>query len=89
MYILLMSCQPTAVLFLCQFFFESVEKRNAVKKSLINAQIYCPVHWPKNRLVTPDMRVNGIFDTELSLICDQRYTEYDMEEIIKVINKLN
>ena len=70
-------------------FFESAEKRNAVKKSLINAQIYCPVHWPKNRLVTPDMRVNGIFDTELSLICDQRYTEYDMEEIIKVINKLN
>lgn len=67
--------------------FESTEKRNAVRKSLIEDKIYCPIHWPKNALVTPKMKVNKIFDTELSLICDQRYTESDMERIIKVINK--
>lgn len=70
-------------------FFESTEKRNAVRKSLIEEQIYCPIHWPKNKLVTPEMKVNDIFDKELSLICDQRYTECDMERILEVINKLN
>lgn len=70
-------------------FFESTERRNAVRKSLIEEHIYCPIHWPKNKLVTPEMKVNDIFDRELSLICDQRYTEWDMERILKVINKLN
>ena len=69
-------------------FFETTERRNAVRKSLIEEQIYCPIHWPKNKLVTPEMKVNAIFDKELSLICDQRYTECDMERILKVINKL-
>ena len=69
-------------------FFETTEKRNAVRKSLIEEQIYCPIHWPKNKLVTPEMKVNDIFDKELSLICDQRYSECDMERILKVINKL-
>lgn len=70
-------------------FFETTEMRNAVRKSLIEEQIYCPIHWPKNKLVTPEMKVNDIFDKELSLICDQRYTECDMERISEVINKLN
>lgn len=70
-------------------FFQTTEKRNAVRKSLIEEQIYCPIHWPKNKLVTPEMKVNDIFDKELSLICDQRYTECDMERILEVINKLN
>lgn len=67
--------------------FDSTEERNAIRRSLIENKIYCPIHWPKNALVTPDMKVNRIFDTELSLICDQRYTEADMERIINVINK--
>lgn len=66
---------------------ESTEKRNAVRRNLLENKIYCPIHWPKNVLVTSEMKVNNIFDTELSLICDQRYTESDMERIITVINK--
>ena len=77
------NCCPVFV----PIFFESAEKRNAVRNSLIEEQIYCPIHWPKNKLVTPNMKVNNIFDTELSLICDQRYTACDMERIINVINK--
>lgn len=67
--------------------FDTTEERNVIRKHLIENGIYCPIHWPKNTLVTPDMEVNRIFDTELSLICDQRYTETDMERIINVINK--
>lgn len=67
-------------------FFKTTEGRNAVRKRLIDEQIYCPIHWPKNRFITPKMEVNKIFDTELSLICDQRYSAADMERILKIIN---
>lgn len=69
-------------------FFENSEQRNAVRKALIDAKIYCPIHWPKNSLITSDMKVNEIFDRELSLICDQRYSTDDMNRIIEII-KLN
>lgn len=66
-------------------FFESKEQREAVRKKLIDAQIYCPIHWPKNKLITQYMRVNQIFDTELSLICDHRYGIPEMQRIIETI----
>jgi hypothetical protein len=66
-------------------FFDTIEHRNTVRKKLIEAQIYCPIHWPKNKLITSEMRVNRIFDTELSLICDQRYGIADMKRIIETI----
>ena len=66
-------------------FFESKEQRDAVRKKQIDAQIYCPIHWPKNKLITPDLKVNQIFDTELSLICDQRYGIPEMQRIIETI----
>lgn len=69
-------------------FFKTKERRDFVRKILIDNQIYCPIHWPKNSLVTPEMKVNKIFDTELSLICDQRYTEKDMNKIVDVINSI-
>jgi len=66
-------------------FFDTTEERNRIRKKLIEAQIYCPIHWPKNVLITPEMKVNRIFDKELSLICDQRYDINDMQRIINTI----
>jgi hypothetical protein len=68
-------------------FFASKEQRDAVRKALIAESIYCPIHWPKNYLVADSMKVNDILDRELSLICDQRYLERDMQRIVKIINK--
>lgn len=68
-------------------FFETSEQRNTVRKKLIEAQIYCPIHWPKPAQLPADLNVNRIYDTELSLICDQRYTTEDMTRIVDVINK--
>ena len=68
--------------------FKTSEERNKVRERLIEEHIYCPIHWPKNKMITPDMEVNKIFDTELSLICDQRYSVVDMERIVKVINNI-
>lgn len=68
-------------------FFDNTEQRNAVRKKLIEAQIYCPIHWPKPAQIPTDFAVNRIYDTELSLICDQRYTTEDMARIVAIINE--
>jgi selenocysteine lyase/cysteine desulfurase len=68
-------------------FFETTEQRNAVRKKLIEAQIYCPIHWPKPTLIPADYEANKIYETELSLICDQRYNIEDMKRIVTFINE--
>ncbi len=65
--------------------FDTTEQRNSVRKKLIEAQIYCPIHWPKPAQIPADFTVNNIYDTELSLICDQRYDINDMKRIIETI----
>ncbi len=54
-------------------FFETKKMRDYMRKKLIEASIYCPVHWPKPAQIPADFEVSNIYDTELSLICDQRY----------------
>lgn len=58
--------------------------RDELKKYLIKNNIYCPIHWP----VTKWHKSNTVFFLkELSLICDQRYSECDMQreaDIIKI-----
>ena len=66
-------------------FFETEEKRNAVRKRLIDENIYCPIHWPKPKQIPDKFDVNKIYYTELSLICDQRYGLDDMQRIVKII----
>jgi len=56
--------------------------REALRKYLIQAGIYCPVHWPEIMGATIGVREN-----ELSLICDQRYTENDMKVISDCIHE--
>ena len=68
-------------------FFETTERRNAVRKKLIEAQIYCPIHWPKPALIPADFEANKIYDTELSLICDQRYNVEEMQRIVAIMNE--
>lgn len=60
-----------------------LHNRNETRKVLSSEQIYCPVHWPK-----PDGCVSNLYDQELSLICDQRYKEEDMERIVSVLKPL-
>lgn len=67
--------------------FESKEKRDAVRRKFIEAEIYCPIHWPKPAQIPIDFDANKIYDTELSLICDQRYTTDDMERMVAVIKE--
>lgn len=69
-------------------FFKTRTFRDMIRKTLIDNQIYCPIHWPKNSLIQTNMKVNSLFDTQLSLICDQRYTIEHMARIVDIIKNV-
>ena len=58
------------------------KERDGLRNHLIEMGIYCPVHWPEVMGAPVGVRTN-----ELSLICDQRYTEGDMQAIVDVIHE--
>lgn len=60
-----------------------VKDRDKLRKHLFSLRIFAPVHWPVDDL---DLQGNNeLYRKELSLICDQRYNEEDMERILKGI----
>lgn len=56
-------------------------KRDALRQYLIHQMIYCPVHWPLSQRHRIDSRALRLYENELSLVCDQRYTPTDMERV--------
>lgn len=60
-------------------------KRNDLRKYLIKNAIYCPVHWGVSEFHELTDLTRKIYDTELSIICDQRYDLSDMERIADTI----
>lgn len=62
--------------------FLEKKDRESLRAYLISRGIYCPVHWPEV-MGAPV----GIRENELSLICDQRYGEGDMQEIADAIHE--
>lgn len=61
------------------------EDRNNLRKHLISNQIYCPVHWPISDIHPKNTKSQFLFDSELSLICDQRYGLDDMRRMVNAI----
>lgn len=69
----------------CPLFVPIIVKqkyRNELRKYLISNNIFCPIHWPKPEATEE----NELYETELSLICDQRYSKEDMEKEVSIIN---
>ena len=60
--------------------FMEKKKRDSLRIHLVEKGLYCPIHWPEVMGATPGLRTK-----ELSLICDQRYSEGDMKAIIDAI----
>ena len=61
--------------------FMKTENRDKLRRYLIEKGIYCPIHWPEVMGASVGIRAN-----ELSLICDQRYSEGDMQAIIEAVH---
>lgn len=70
-------CVP--VLFSCR------EERDSVRRLLTEKGVYCPVHWPKPDGIPHEFSVNEIYDCELSLLCDQRYTPDDLQRMVDIV----
>ena len=64
-----------------------VGNRDALRKRLIEQEIYCPVHWPVSRYHQLSKETETFYNRELSLVCDQRYTEQDMLRMVDVIKE--
>ncbi len=60
-----------------------VDNRNIIRRALFSENIFVPIHWPNE-----DASLQGnneLYEVELSLICDQRYDQGDMERILRGI----
>lgn len=63
-----------------------VDNRDNIRKLFFENKVFTPKHWPYI-----SEKINGnnkIYDTELSLICDQRYDEEDMLFQINVLKQI-
>lgn len=62
------------------------KKRDALKRFFIENDIYCPSHWAitNSHILSTEMRY--VYENEISLVCDQRYSEKDMQRIIDTYN---
>lgn len=60
-------------------------QRDALRRYLIQQEIYCPVHWPLTALHRIGEDAKQLYENELSLVCDQRYTTEDMRRIAEAI----
>lgn len=67
--------------------FNDKNERDRFRSYLIRNDVYCPIHWPVSPLHDLNERTRKIYDTELSLICDQRYDSDDMERVVDLIRK--
>lgn len=62
--------------------FLKEKERDSLRKYLIDHGVYCPIHWPEIMGAAVGIRAN-----ELSLICDQRYSENDMKVVVNYIKE--
>jgi hypothetical protein len=61
------------------------KKRDAIKRKLAGNNIFCPVHWLRPPSIPCGECSFHIYETEISLIIDQRYSEHDMKRIFDII----
>lgn len=65
--------------------YVQAEHRNELRRYLIEHSIYCPVHWPLSDLHAISIAATEVYQSELSLLCDQRYDYSDMYRIVETI----
>lgn len=61
------------------------EKRSLVKEFLVDNKIYPPIHWPKHLKYLKEFESQKLYNMELSIPIDQRYSRKD---IVKVATTL-
>jgi dTDP-4-amino-4,6-dideoxygalactose transaminase len=64
--------------------------RSEVRQHLIEQKIYCPIHWPIPEQIDCSHfeKATKIYNKVLSIPCDQRYGEEDMNRVISALRGL-
>ena len=67
-----------------------LDDRDRIRHALIAQHIYCPVHWALPSAVDPQRfaHEHAVSDRILTLVCDQRYEEADMDRILNALRRL-
>lgn len=60
-------------------------RRDALRRYLVEQDIYLPIHWPRTSVHGDVLDSACFWSDELSLVCDQRYGEADMDRMIRAI----
>ncbi|MCK4783072.1 MAG: hypothetical protein KAV87_04925 [Desulfobacteraceae bacterium] len=69
--------------------FESPEIRDRVQQQLIEAKIYPAILWPPDKPILEGVSTENqeLSRRALSLHCDMRYTEQDMQRVAALISR--
>jgi len=75
----------------CPMFFpvftQCREDRDSIQSDFASKGLYCPIHWPLSDYIKSLSEESGyVYNHILSIPCDQRYSESDMQKIIEIIN---
>lgn len=63
--------------------------RDFIRCALVEKELYLPIHWPLSTFHQKlTFQEKQIYESELSLVCDQRYDLEDMQRIITELKKL-
>ena len=62
-----------------------IDEREKFRKYLIDRNIYCPIHWLKP--YKDKNESDDLYERELSLVCDQRYSINDMKKIVSTVKE--
>lgn len=65
----------------------SQTSRPRLLHELVRRGLYMPVHWPQPAKVPRDPATTEIYEREVSLVCDQRYDEGDMNAILDCLDR--
>ena len=60
-------------------------RRDELQQYLKNNRIYCPIHWAVSKYHILNEQTESLYKNELSLVCDQRYSENDMKREVDLI----
>ena len=64
-----------------------LNKQKDVRNAFFSDNIFTPIHWSYESKDLNGDKKNPIYDKELSLIYDQRYSLEDMERQIRVLKR--
>ena len=62
-------------------------QRDNLREYLSRNNVFCPIHWPVSERVVLNHRGRALYEKELSLICDQRYSSAELERLLCLLGE--